>query len=112
MSGIFQSAIPVPKISECHALTDSGNNVLTTKLYTSQELNEDNKIDQTTESESSASSDCDNHAGKMFAVHLAGKHKEIAKVYMALVVATDGGDVHLLYMARAGCIDHWLLVED
>ena len=112
LSEIFQSAIPVPKISECHALTSLGNNVLKTKLYSSQELNEDDKIDQTTEIESSAISDCDIHAGKMVAVHLAGKHKEIAKVYMALVVETDGEDVHLLYMARAGCFHHWPLVED
>ena len=32
----------------------------------------------------------------MVAVHLAGKREEIAKVYMALVVETDGEDVHLL----------------
>ena len=112
LSEIFQSAIPVPKISECHALTNLGNNVLITKLNSSQELNEDDKIDQTTEIESSDISDCDIGAGKMVAVHLAGKLKEIAKVYMALVVEIDGEDVYLLYMARAGCFYHWLLVED
>ena len=31
---------------------------------------------------------------------------------MALVVEIDGEDVYLLYMARAGCFYHWLLVED
>ena len=35
LSEIFQSAIPVPKISECHALTSLGNNVLRTKFYSS-----------------------------------------------------------------------------
>ena len=49
---------------------------------------------------------CDTSAGKMVAVHLAGKRKEIAKVYMALVVQTDGEDFHLLYKARAGCFYH------
>ena len=112
LSEIFQSAIPVPKISECHALISLGNNVLITKLYSSQELNEDDKIGQTTEIESSAISDSDIRAGKMVAVHLAGKRKEIAKVYKALVVETDGEDVHLLYMARAGCFHYWPLVED
>ena len=106
LSEIFQSAIPVSKISECHALTSLGYNVLTTKLYSSQELNEDDKVDQTTEIESSDISDCDTSAGKMVAVHLAGKRKEIAKVYMALVVQTDGEDFHLLYKARAGCFYH------
>ena len=94
LSEIFQSAIPVPKISEYHTLASLGKNVLTTNLYSSQELNEDDKIDQTTDIESSDISDFDISAGKMVAVHLAGKHKEIAKVYMVLVVGTDGEDVH------------------
>ena len=96
LSEIFQSAIPVPKISECHAHTSLGNNVLITKLNSSQEFNEDNKINQTTKIESSDIGDCDVGAGKMVAVHLTGKREEIAKVYMALVVETDGEDVHLL----------------
>ena len=66
----------------------------------------DHLANQTTEIESSAISDSDIHAGKMVAVHLAVKCKEIAKVYMALVVETDGEDVHLPYMARTGCFYH------
>ena len=57
MPEIFQSAIPVPKISECHSLTSSGNHVLATKLFFSQELNEDDKIDQSIEIDSNASGD-------------------------------------------------------
>ena len=36
----------------------------------------------------------------MVPVHLAGKRKEMAKIYMAVVVDTDGEDVNLLDMAR------------
>ena len=83
MPEIFQSAITVPKISECHSLTSSGNHVLATKLFFSQELNEDDKIDQSIEIDSNASGDWGIQAEKVVAVHLAGKRREITKVYMA-----------------------------
>ena len=72
---------------------------MVTNLLSSQEVNED-KIDQTTEIESSVSTDCIIRAVKMVPVHLAGKRKEMAKIYMAVVVDTDGEDVNLLDMAR------------
>ena len=78
-----------------HARTSSVNYVLVGKLYSSQELNRD-----------------DIRARKMVAVHLAGKFKEISKVYMALVIETDSEDVQKLYMARAGGFYHWSLLED
>ena len=73
-----------------HARTSSVNYALVGKLYSSQELNRD-----------------DIRARKMVAVHLAGKFKEISKVYMALVIETDSEDVQKLYMARAGGFYHW-----
>ena len=90
LSEIFQSAIPVPKISECHALTSLGNNVLRTKFYSSQELNKDDKIDQTTETNlvSLVAVIFVLKKWLLVAVHLVGKYKEIAQVYMALVVET------------------------
>ena len=36
------------------------------------------------------------------AVHLHGKRKKVAKVYMALVSHIDNEDVHLRYMAKSG----------
>ena len=39
---------------------------------------------------------------KIVAVHLMGKYKKIAKVYMRLVVEIDGEDVYSHYMARSG----------
>ena len=83
MPQIFQSAIPVPKISGSHSLTSPGNHVLATKFFFSQELNEDDKIDQSIEIDSNASGDWGIQAGKVVAVHLAGKRKEITKVYVA-----------------------------
>ena len=90
LSEIFQSAIPVPKISECHALTSLGNDVLRTKFYSSQELNKDDKIDQTTETNLVPLVAVIFVLKKwlLVAVHLVGKYKEIAQVYMALVVET------------------------
>ena len=72
---------------------------MATNLLSSQEVNGD-KIDQTTEIESSVSTDCIIRVVKMFAVHLAGKRKEMVKIYMAVVLETDGEDVNLLDMAR------------
>ena len=44
----------------------------------------------------------DIHVEKIVAVHLHGKRKKVAKVYMALVSHIDNEDVHLRYMAKSG----------